>query len=108
MTRIVRFALQRPKAVLAGWLLLVLVSVPFALHLEGALKAGGFSSPRGASVKAQATLERAFHEAPNSLLVVLHDDQGEVVDQVASARAAAQRPEVSQIADWQTHPDWLS
>ncbi|MEU3983202.1 MMPL family transporter [Streptomyces sp. NPDC026672] len=108
MTRIIRFAVQRPRAVLAGWLLVLLVSVPFALQLEGALKAGGFSSPRGASVEAQATLESAFHEAPNSLLVVLHDDHGQVVDQVSAARAAAQRPEVSQITDLKTHPEWLS
>jgi RND superfamily putative drug exporter len=108
MTRTVQFAIQRPKAVLAGWLLLLLVSAPFALHLEGALKAGGFSSPRGASVQAQRTLEQAFHEAPNSLLVVLHDQQADVTGQVAAAREAAQRPEVSQIADWSTHPQWVS
>ncbi|MEV6699354.1 MMPL family transporter [Streptomyces sp. NPDC051453] len=108
MNRVIHFALARPRAVIASWLLVLLVSAPFALHLEGALKAGGFSSPRGASVHAQATLEKAFHEAPNSLLVVLHDKQGKVTGQLPAARKAAERPEVSQVTDVRTHPDWVS
>ncbi|GAA3824748.1 MMPL family transporter [Streptomyces coacervatus] len=108
MKKLIQLSIERPKAVIAGWLLLLALAVPFALQLEGALKAGGFSDPRGASVHAQQTLERAFKEAPNSLLVVLHDKSGHVADDIGKARAAAQRSGVSGIADSGTHPEWLS
>lgn len=108
MKQLINIAVQRPKAVIAAWLLLIVVAAPFALKLEGALKAGGFSNPRGASVHAQHTLEQAFHEAPNSLLVVLHDKSGSVAGAVDEARKASQRTGVIGITDNRTHPEWLS
>lgn len=108
MKKIAHLAVARPKAVIAGWLLLLALAVPFALQLEGALKTGGFSDPRGESVKAQRTLERAFDEAPNSLLVVLHDKDGAVQDAIGEAREAVQREGVSAVTDRTTHPEWLS
>ncbi|MFH8442306.1 MMPL family transporter [Streptomyces sp. NPDC018026] len=108
MKKIAHLAVARPKAVIAGWLLLLALAVPFALQLEGALKTGGFSDPRGESVKAQRTLERAFNEAPNSLLVVLHSKDGAVQDTIGQAREAVQREGVSAVTDRTTHPEWLS
>ncbi|WP_328495538.1 MMPL family transporter [Streptomyces sp. NBC_00414] len=108
MKKIAQLAVARPKAVIAVWLLLLALAVPFALQLEGALKTGGFSDPRGESVKAQHTLERAFDEAPNSLLVVLHSKDGSVEDAVAPAREAVRRDGVSAVTDRTTHPEWLS
>lgn len=108
MKKLTRLAVERPKAVIVGWLLLLAVAVPFALQLDGALKAGGFSNPRGESVQAQSTLEHAFKEAPNSLLVVLHDPSGKAGNAVAEARAAVPRAGVSSITDDRTHPEWLS
>ncbi|AVH55811.1 MULTISPECIES: MMPL family transporter [Streptomyces] len=108
MKKLIQLSIERPKAVVASWLLLIALAIPFTLQLEGALKAGGFSDPRGASVHAQQTLERAFKEAPNSLLVVLHDKSGNVADEVGKARDAAQRSGVSEIADVSTHPEWMS
>ncbi|PSM41585.1 MMPL family transporter [Streptomyces dioscori] len=108
MKKIAQLAVARPKAVIAAWLLLLALAVPFALQLEGALKTGGFSDPRGESVKAQRTLERAFDEAPNSLLVVLHSKNGSVEDAVAPAREAVRRDGVSAVTDRATHPEWLS
>ncbi|MBQ0848102.1 MMPL family transporter [Streptomyces sp. BH-SS-21] len=108
MNKIAQLAVARPKAVIAAWLLLLALAVPFALQLEGALKTGGFSDPRGESVKAQRTLERAFDEAPNSLLVVLHSKDGSVEDAVAPAREAVRRDGVSAVTDRATHPEWLS
>ncbi len=108
MKKLTQLAVERPKAVIVGWLLLLAVAVPFALQLDGALKAGGFSNPRGESVHAQHTLEHAFKEAPNSLLVVLHDNSGNVAGEVAKARAAVPRAGVSVITDNRTHPEWVS
>ncbi|WP_413757884.1 MMPL family transporter [Streptomyces sp. MMBL 11-3] len=108
MKKIVHLAVARPKAVIAAWLVLLALAVPFALQLEGALKTGGFSDPRGESVHAQRTLERAFDEAPNSLLVVLHSEDGSVEDAVAPAREAVRRDGVSTVTDRTTHPEWLS
>ncbi|KUN29874.1 hypothetical protein AQJ23_03815 [Streptomyces antibioticus] len=104
----ISLSVRRPKAVIAAWLLLLVLAAPFALQLEGALKAGGFSDPRGESVQAQHTLERAFKEAPNSLLVVLHDSSGSVQGAVAEARQAVQRPGVVTVTDERTHPEWVS
>lgn len=108
MKKLTRLAVERPKAVIFGWLLLLAVAVPFAFQLDGALKAGGFSNPRGESVHAQHTLQKAFKEAPNSLLVVLHDPAGHAAQAVAEARAAVPRDGVSGIADVTTHPGWVS
>ncbi|MFI7504702.1 MMPL family transporter [Streptomyces sp. NPDC049687] len=108
MKKIAHLAVTRPKAVIVGWLLLLALAVPFALQLEGALKTGGFSDPRGESVKAQRTVERAFKEAPNSLLVVLHSPDGSVEDAIGQAREAVRRDGVSTITDRSTHPEWLS
>jgi RND superfamily putative drug exporter len=106
--KLAHLAVTRPKTVIAGWLLLLALAVPFALQLEGALKTGGFSDPRGESVKAQQTLERAFDEAPNSLLVVLHSKDGSVENAIGQARKAVQREGVSTVTDRTTHPEWLS
>ncbi|GHD77504.1 membrane protein [Streptomyces mirabilis] len=108
MKQLISLSVQRPKAIIAAWLLLLVVSAPFALKLEGALKAGGFSNPRGESVHAQHTLEQAFHEAPNSLLIVLHDRAGSVRSAVDEARQAARRPGVTTITDERAHPEWVS
>jgi RND superfamily putative drug exporter len=108
MNTLARLAIERPKSVLFAWLLLFALAVPFALQLNGALKAGGFSDPRGEAVHAQQTLNRAFDEAPNSLLVVLHDPSGDATEDVAAARRAAEGPGVSRIEDYRSHPEWVS
>ncbi|HLU33337.1 MAG TPA: MMPL family transporter [Natronosporangium sp.] len=109
MRRLISFAIHRPKSVLAGWLMLVALAAPFALQLGGALKAGGFSDPRGEATLAQETLEQAFGDAPNSLLIVLHDPAGAVTGEVPAARATAERyAEVVAVVDHRTEPAWLS
>ena len=108
MRKIARLAATRPRAVIAGWLLLLVLAVPFALRLEGALKTGGFSDPRGESVEAQHTIEHAFEEAPDSLLVVLHSKDGPVAGSIRKAREAAEREGASGVTDRTTHPEWMS
>lgn len=108
MKTLTRLAVERPKAVIATWLLLLALSVPFALQLNGALKAGGFSDPRGESVEAQHSLEQAFEEAPNSLLIVLHGPDQTATEAVPAARAAADGPGVASISDVTDQPGWVS
>ncbi|NJP68751.1 MMPL family transporter [Streptomyces spiramenti] len=108
MNRLSRLAAARPRTVIAAWLLVLVAALPFGLQLGDALKAGGFSDPRGESAQAQQTLERAFDEAANALLVVLHDPGGDVTGAVATAREAADRDGVSAITDHRDEPAWLS
>jgi len=108
MNKIITWSIERPKTVLAGWLLLILLAAPFAVQLTGALVAGGFTAPDGEAAKAQATLVRAFHQPPNTQLVVLYDAAGPVAGAVPAAAAAARISGVTQVADYRANPSWLS
>ncbi len=108
MERLMNVVLARPRAVLVAWLLILGASVAFAMQLSGALKAGGFSDPRAEGALAQQTLQGAFDESPNSLLVVLTDESGHVSGRVAAAEGAINGFSPSQVADYRTHRDWIS
>ncbi len=109
MPALTRLALERPRTVVAIWLVLAAVAVPLMLHLPGALKAGGFENPRGESVKAQHVLERTFHEAPQELQVVLHAAAGDVTRAVGRAAALVKNfPHVISVDDYRRNPRWLS
>jgi putative drug exporter of the RND superfamily len=109
VSKIIAWSIERPKTVLFGWLVLALLAVPFAMQLTGALVPGGFNAPDGEAAKAQATLVRAFHQPPDTQLVVLYDASGPVAGAAPAAVAAASRlPGVSGVADYRTHPSWLS
>lgn len=71
MLPITRAVLKHPRSVLAGWLLILAVSVPFALQLDGALSAGGFTNPRAEALVTQKTVEEAFGDEPNQLLIAV-------------------------------------
>ncbi|MFF1254767.1 MMPL family transporter [Pseudarthrobacter sp. NPDC058329] len=74
MLRITRAALKHPRSVLAGWLLILALSVPFALQLDGSLSAGGFTNPRAEALVTQTTVEEAFGDEPNQLLIAVDAD----------------------------------
>lgn len=71
MLRATRFALKYPKSVIAGWLLILAASAPFALQLDAELSAGGFTNPRAEALVTQATVEEAFGDEPNQLLIAV-------------------------------------
>ena len=108
MERLMNVVLSRPRAVLIAWVLILGAAVAFAMQLSGALKAGGFSDPRAEGAIAQQTLERAFDESPNTLLVVLTDETGHVSRQVDAAEAAIADFAPSQVTDYRAHPNWIS
>jgi putative drug exporter of the RND superfamily len=104
----VRFSIRRPWLVIGLWLTLAVAAAPLALGLAGAVTAGGVSNPRGEGALAQHTLEQAFHEAPSSLLVVLHNGTGveSIVDEVR--RVAGGLPHAVSVTDYRTNPGWLA
>src|SRR5699024_1842553 len=78
-----------------------------ALQLHGALKAGGFSDPRADSVEAQETLEAAFDQKPNSLMVVLSTD-GDATAAVPAASEVAVDHGADLVIDHLVQPGWVS
>jgi RND superfamily putative drug exporter len=104
-----RLSIARPRLVIGFWLIVVALSAGLALHLPHAMKAGGFNNPRGPAVLGQATLEKAFGDAPNSLQVVLHDTNGPVAPVSAKVALALRDFEhVSSVQDASTNPNWVS
>jgi len=108
MKRLTTFVLARPRTVLTAWVVVLLGSAAFVAGLTGALKAGGFTNPRADAMVAQSTIERAFGEAPNSLLIVLRADSGDVTARVDRAIEAVPRHGVVAVDDYRHHPEWIS
>jgi putative drug exporter of the RND superfamily len=108
MRHLTRLVIHRPRLVVAAWIFVLAAAAPFAMQLTGALKAGGFNSPRSEAIVAQGVLQGAFHESPDTLLLVLRDDEGDVTRAVPAAKAALARPEVTSVSDYTADPSWLS
>jgi RND superfamily putative drug exporter len=103
-------ALRRhPRLIIAVWIVLAAVSVPFALQLTPALKAGGFTNPRGPAAKAAETLAHAFGDDTNALYVVLDDPHADVRAAIPATLPAIQRVQgLREIRTYQVNPQWLS
>ena len=71
MLRVTRAALKHPKSVLIAWLLILAAAAPFALQLDAALSAGGFTNPRAEALVTQEIVEEAFGDEPNQLLIAV-------------------------------------
>jgi RND superfamily putative drug exporter len=109
MTTLTRLATRRPWHVIAFWGLLVALCLPFALQLSDQLKAGGFNDSEGEGALGQQVLEQAFDQAPNSLLVVLHQPDHDVTEAADIAADVARNfPHVAAVADYRQDPEWLS
>ncbi|HEY4227615.1 MAG TPA: MMPL family transporter [Candidatus Limnocylindrales bacterium] len=72
-----------------GWIVLVALSVPFALQAPGALRAGGFIRPDLESAQAKALLETEIGVAEAAVVVVFHSDSARAGDPGFEAAAAA-------------------
>ncbi len=108
MSRLTRVAVDRPRTVIAAWVVLAAVCVPLMLQLSGALKAGGFQNSRGQAAHGQKTLDHAFKSPPETLQVVLHSG-GDVTGAVDEAvRVAGRTPHVASVTDYRQNPQWLS
>ncbi|WP_114149509.1 MMPL family transporter [Glycomyces xiaoerkulensis] len=107
MRTVNRWAIHRPWTAVLGWIVLALIAAPLAMQLGGALKAGGFSDPRAGSVEAQETLEEAFDQKPNSLMVVLSTD-GDATAAVPDASEAATDMGADLVVDHRMQPGWVA
>jgi len=109
MNPVSRLAIRRPRLVIALWIVLAVVCVPLTARLSGALKAGGFDNPRGEAAHGRQVANRAFHEPPESLQVVLHSPAGDVTGAVNNAAHVVRKtPHVISVADYRSDSQWLS
>lgn len=103
---VVRGGVGRARLVVVVWLVLAAGCLPFMSRLAGELTTGGVTNPRGDSIVGQQTIERAFHEPPTTLQVVLHDRRGDVTAAVAPIRMALKGfPDVVAVTQ---QPEWTS
>ena len=72
--RLGRFVHRQRLLVIAAWAVLVLVAVPLAPQVPGALRAGGFSLDDLESARARHLLEDELGLPPSALAVVYHSD----------------------------------
>jgi RND superfamily putative drug exporter len=90
------------KAVIAAWLMLFLVSVPFLPRAEQPLKVGGFSSDNTEAARARAVLERELNFSPSTTVVIFESDTLLATDPAFLAEtreALADIPAVEHVAD---------
>jgi putative drug exporter of the RND superfamily len=106
---VIRFAIARPRTVIALWIVIAAACVPLMIALAPALKAGGFDNPRGAAAQGRTVLERTFDEPVESLQLVLTKPDGDVtVDLDVATRVARDTPHVTSVLDHRQDPTWLS
>ncbi len=72
--RLGRFAVRRRWWIVGFWALLLLVAVPLAPRVGGALRAGGFILDDLESARAKALLQAELDTPPSAVVVVLHSD----------------------------------
>jgi RND superfamily putative drug exporter len=72
--RLGAFVDRRRWWVVAGWVIVLAIALPFAPRASGALRAGGFSSDSLESAEARGVLERELGAPPSAVAVVFHSD----------------------------------
>jgi uncharacterized membrane protein YdfJ with MMPL/SSD domain len=71
MTRLAQFLGRHRRWVLAGWVLIVLLALPFASKQTDHLTGGGFDVPGSQSMKVSESLQDEFGERADGIAVVL-------------------------------------
>jgi RND superfamily putative drug exporter len=101
MHRLSGFVRARRKLVIAGWVVLLLVSVPFASQQTKNLTAGGFEVPGSGSAAVDAKIKRFQGQSSEQLGVVLQLQGGDnaqleaAVDRVSDATGKVENDTVS-------------
>ena len=104
-----RFALSRPRIVLAAWLLATIALAFFAVQLPHDVKAGGFNNEHGPALQGQQLNEKAFHDPANELAVVVSSPTAITPDQVRTVEHAARSIEgVTSVTDATARPQLSS
>jgi uncharacterized membrane protein YdfJ with MMPL/SSD domain/predicted secreted hydrolase len=87
-----RFAARRRWPIVIAWAVLLLVALPIAPRVTGALRAGGFILDDLESARAKALLQDELGTPPSAVVVVLHSDSlvaGTPAFEAAAAKAIA-------------------
>ncbi|MBA2760180.1 MAG: MMPL family transporter [Chloroflexia bacterium] len=71
---IARFSLAHSRLMIGIWLVLALMSVPFALNADDPLKVGGFTSADTESSMVREVIENDLDYSPSSMIVVYESD----------------------------------
>jgi RND superfamily putative drug exporter len=72
--RLGRWVVRRRWWIVAAWAIALLVAVPLAPRVVGALRAGGFILDDLESARAKALLQTELNTPPSAVVVVLHSD----------------------------------
>ena len=108
MQRLVRASIRHRKLVLALWGAVLAVSAVLALQLDSSLSAGGFSNPRGEAIMAQTTVQEAFGEAPNQVVVALESDSAIAANDIEAVVRVLRDSGATQIVSPSERPEWLT
>ncbi|MEO6349898.1 MAG: MMPL family transporter, partial [Candidatus Limnocylindrales bacterium] len=105
--RIGLFCARHRWAVIATWVVLLALAVPFAPQLPGALRSGGFSLNDLEASRARLLLEDEL-DLPPSAMVILIESQtdaraGDPEFEIAAATALARLPSAQYVADVLPH-----
>ncbi len=105
--RIGLFCARRRHLVVAAWLLLLVVAVPLAPQLPGALRAGGFSTQDLEAARARTVLEEELGTSPSAMVILLESTTdaraGEPAFELAVAQALADVPRAQYVTGLLTH-----
>ena len=118
VTRFERLALivhRRRRWVVAAWIGIVVVALPFAPRAPGALRAGGFSLDDLEAARARATLVRELGVAPSAMVLVIEATgparAGDRAFEAAAAAATigvASAPHVRQVVSHRLAPSQVA
>lgn len=72
--RLACFAIAYSRLMIGTWIVVVFISIPFALNATEPLKVGGFSSEDTEASQVREVIERELRYSPSSLIVVYESD----------------------------------
>ncbi|HSL33836.1 MAG TPA: MMPL family transporter [Candidatus Limnocylindrales bacterium] len=101
-----RFAVRRRWSIVAVWLAILVVAVPLAPNVVGALRAGGFILPDLESARAKQLLQDELDAPPSAIVVVFHSETllaGTPEFEAAAAEAVADVPSAPHVVRLLSH-----
>ncbi|MGK2851503.1 MAG: MMPL family transporter [Candidatus Limnocylindrales bacterium] len=104
--RLGQFVVRRARLVIGAWALLLLLALPLAPQVPGALSAGGFILDDLESARAKAVLEAELGAPPSALVVVFSSptlEAGTPAFELAAAEAMRDVPGAQHVAGVVSH-----
>ncbi|HLB44256.1 MAG TPA: MMPL family transporter [Candidatus Limnocylindrales bacterium] len=104
--RLGAFCARRRFAIVGGWAVLLVLALPFAPQLPGALRSGGFTLNDLEASRARQALE-GLDVPPSAMVILLQSETdaraGEPAFEIAAARALARIPSAEHVTALLTH-----